>query len=295
MIRKVCFNFLLIIVSGMGCIINPGESEQSLDLHPGVNDIRIKHDGLERELIIQLPLNYRDENIYPVLFFFHGLGGTTGMGKAYIGPLVDSEQFIGIYPQGIENSWNTGAGEVPSTANDVGFTLEILRLIGKEVKIDDKRIYSMGYSNGGAFSYTLALRTDKFASIVSISASLFEGLTIDPGVAKLSVCQMHGELDRKVPYHGGKSSALTISFESAQSTVKMWAVHNGITGDPVIEKQEDMLTVYRYTMEDNPYEAALYCLNETTHHIITHPFVSSNRCYKEAWDFLKRHPKKEEE
>jgi len=39
----------------------------------------------------------------------------------------------------------------------------------------------------------------------------------------------------------------------------------------------------------NLYEAQLYCLQETTHNIGTHLFVSSTDCYWEIWNFFKTH------
>jgi len=222
-----------------------------LNLRQGINSKKVAYDGLSREVFILLPTNYNTETTYPVVFFFHGLGGVKEWGKEVLQPFVESDNIIGISPQGIENSWNTGGGEVPSTADDVGFTLEILNLLEREVILDNSRIYSMGYSNGGAFSYTLALMTDKFAAVSSVSASLFEGKTIDPTVHKLSVFQIHGDLDTVVPYNGGQSSALTISFESALHTVELWAQHNGITGNPEIGKPEEKITSYTFNLNNS--------------------------------------------
>jgi len=71
-----------------------------------------------------LPLNFQSENIYPVVFFFHGLGGNKGFGYSVLNELVESESFIGVYPQGHQNSWNAGSGGVPSTADDIGLHLK---------------------------------------------------------------------------------------------------------------------------------------------------------------------------
>ncbi len=119
-------------------------------LRPGFNEFEMEFDGLMRDITVQLPVGFQQETFYPVVFFFHGLGGNKGFGESVLGRLVDEENFIGIYPQGHLNSWNTGGNEIPSTADDVGLTLHILNWFKTEISVDEDRIYSMGYSNGGA-------------------------------------------------------------------------------------------------------------------------------------------------
>lgn len=275
------------------CGKNPVENHEP-DLHSiivnGINDIQMEYDGLMREFTVHLPENFNSDSAYPIVFFFHGLGGNKDFGRAVIGPLVDEEQFIGIYPQGYQNSWNAGSGAVPSTEDDVGFTLSILDWLDDEVFIDEERIYSMGYSNGGAFSYTLALETDRFAAVGSMSASFFEGRIIAPDVEKCSVMHIHGELDAKVPFHGGQSSALTIRFQSAMNTVLQWAVHNGLDPNPSTITQDSLIT-YAFSGLGIPHEVQLIVMKGTTHHIITHPFISTNDCYSVIWEFFNKHPK----
>jgi polyhydroxybutyrate depolymerase len=263
----------------------------NIALYPGINHIRMEYHHFNRKFIVHLPSNYQKESTYPVVMAFHGRGGTNTFGTGTMGPLVNRENFIGIYPQGIYNTWNTGYREVASTENDVGFILAILDWLEKRVNIDKDRIYTMGYSNGGTISYRLVLETDKFAAMAALSASFFEGQVIHPDVPKLSVMQIHGELDTVVPYYGGRSTALIVSFESARHTVELWANHNGIGEGVEIHNHEERLTVYSYKKESNPFEVVLYCLWETTHDIGQHWFFNTNRCFSVIWEFFERHSK----
>jgi polyhydroxybutyrate depolymerase len=260
-------------------------------LQAGLNHVDVSYDGLNRDVTIQLPVDFSPTTLYPVVFFFHGLGGNKGMGQALMGSLVNEEQFVGVYPQGHLNSWNTGGNEIPSTADDVGFTLHLLDWLGTVLNVDSERVFSLGYSNGGAFSYTLALTTEAFAAIASLSASLRRGLTIPKSTRPLSVIQIHGELDAAVPFDGGQSSYLPIAFESAEHTVQAWAQHNELNGEPAECHPERNLTLFTFAEEGNPHEVRLYVMHETTHDIGTHPFVSTLRCYREIWDFFKAHPR----
>ncbi|MFC1564266.1 alpha/beta hydrolase family esterase [candidate division KSB1 bacterium] len=264
----------------------------SLDLQPGINNVSIVHNGLTRELYILLPSDYNDNQEYPVVFFFHGLGGSRDWGREVLSSLLQDEDFIGISAQGMQNSWNAGSGAVPSTADDVDFVLEVIDRLDVSVNTNDDMIYTMGYSNGGAISYRLARDTDRFAAISSMAASHFEGCAVPENAFKTSVLHMHGELDAVVPYNGGQSINLDIVFESAMATVKMWAVHNGLNDDYVTDNTtEDNIIVYRFQDENNPYDVLLYRLEGTTHHMITHEFISSSRCYSVILEFFLNHQK----
>jgi polyhydroxybutyrate depolymerase len=267
----------------------------NIQLYPGINYVKIQYDNFNREFIVHLPQTYENQSLYPIVMVFHGLGGSSSFGIGTMGTLVDRENFIGIYPQGRYGSWNTGNTNLPSSADDVGFTRRILEWLDSRIAIDRDRIYALGYSNGGAFSYVLARRMDEIASIAALSASFRKGQIIDPDVSKKSIMQIHGELDTEVPYYGGKSSSLTVSFESAPYTVKQWAIHDGIAEYLQTFNPENKLTVYKYEKEDNPLEVLLYCLRETTHDIGQHSFVNNNRCYLEIWEFFKKHSKKDRE
>jgi polyhydroxybutyrate depolymerase len=293
-IMKKLLLFLTILVSiFIGCKEDPTKPVivEPSTLQIGLNDIEISFDGRVRDFIVQIPAGFQVNQAYPVVFFFHGLGGNKNFGRDMMRSIADNEGFIGIYPQGYLNSWNAGSGGVPSLEDDVGFTLEMLNWLGEEVIIDETRVYSMGYSNGGAFSYRLARDTDVFAAIASISASHFEGITIPAEASKLSVLQIHGRLDTVVPYEGGKSINLDIIFDSAMNTVTSWAVHNGLSANPVTEYPEQNLTLYKFSSNGNPYEVLLYCLENANHNPTVHPFVGSERCYQEIWEFFQRHPK----
>lgn len=285
---------LLIILSFLSCGKDnrePDPKSQSPEFSPGLNNVKMTSGGILRDLYIQLPASFEPGETYPVVFFFHGLGGLKGFGYAVLGDLVNSEKFIGVYPQGHLNSWNAGSGGVPSTEDDVGFTLEILDLIRQEIYVDTNRIYSMGYSNGGALSYTLALETDVFAAVASLSASFFQGRTVPEDVPKLSVMQIHGENDIVVPFEGGQSYNLPIIFESVMFTVNSWAEHMGLTDDPQITHPEDNVVKYTFREAEIPHEVILLVLEDTNHDIGQNVYISSLRCYSDIWDFFAAHPK----
>lgn len=66
----------------------------------------------------------------PLFFFFHGAGGSNtawaqSVGVAYIHGMSGAVDFIGVYPQGVQNQWNTGSQS--------GTQIEALKLVSLEV------------------------------------------------------------------------------------------------------------------------------------------------------------------
>ena len=281
--------FILVFQSFLCRITGTESQEKNSELKPGLNNQTIWHDGIERDFDVHLPADFDINRSYPVVFCFHGFGGTKEFGEWQIGSLINQKEIIGIYPQGVQRSWNTGMGEVPSTADDVGFTLEMLKWIKNEINIDENRIYTMGYSNGGTISYRLVLETDVFAAMGSISASMFLGQIVNAEAEKVSVIQVHGSEDKKVPYEGGESSALDISFESALKSMELWAEHNGLNIEPEIDRSIDEVIIYRFGKEDNPLEVVLYTLEGATHHMVDHYYFENTS--EIMLNFFEKHPK----
>jgi poly(3-hydroxybutyrate) depolymerase len=290
LITSVFFLFVLIVCQNNS--VNSDEQNDpiddfSLDLEPGINTISIRHGGKARKAIIQTPLSYNHGELYPIIFVFHGAAQSKEDSQAILDPIVDDNNIIGVYPDGYLNSWNTGAGVDPSDANDVGYINDLIQLIVDEGIADISRLYSIGYSNGGVFNYKLAIETGKFAAIASLAASFFSGTTIPASVPSISVFQIHGDSDLSVPFDGGQSVAIDISFESAITTARKWAIHNGINPEPLILVPFDRTTLYQYKEEDNNSEVRLYKLDNTGHNIYAHKYMNSMTAINEIWNFFK--------
>ena len=59
-------------------------------------------DGLQREFIIYIPNSYSPSIQTPILFNFHGGGGTSSgflNGENDMRPIADTANFIAVYPQ----------------------------------------------------------------------------------------------------------------------------------------------------------------------------------------------------
>ena len=95
-----------------------------------------------RPVIIQTESNINSSKLYPVVFGLHGNGGTnTGFLKR-LKRFTDDGEFVGIYPQGIQRSWNLGSEA--SKADDVQFINLIIEELKKYQNLNMNKVYVIG-------------------------------------------------------------------------------------------------------------------------------------------------------
>jgi polyhydroxybutyrate depolymerase len=178
--------------------------------NPGVQKTEtITVDSRTRGYTIYLPTGYNSTPL-PLVFCLHGGGGTGGgfISMASFNTLAEKEKFIVVYPDGIEKSWNDGR---PTEANqlgvdDVNFFRTMIQTFSTTYKIDPKRIYATGISNGGFMSSRLGVELgDKIAAFAADAASV-EKNTIYPNINAtnaVSAMYIQGTNDPLVPFIGG--------------------------------------------------------------------------------------------
>ena len=96
-------------------------------LEPGRNSISIEHDGINRTFWVETPASYSPNHKYPVLVYYHYFGGS-GTGTS-MEAMINEENFIGVYPNGIHNTWNSGVisdDDDYIKPDDYGFTIKMI-------------------------------------------------------------------------------------------------------------------------------------------------------------------------
>jgi len=144
-------------------------------------------DGVTREALVSIPAGAGKEGAaLPVVFAFHGHGGSMRQASRSFPIHQAWPEAIVIYPQGLPtpsqlvdpegkmNGWQGIAGTQGD--RDLKFFDVMLADLRVSYHVDDKRIYAMGHSNGGLFTYLLwAERGDTFAAFAPSSALLAKG------------------------------------------------------------------------------------------------------------------------
>ncbi|MEO1228631.1 MAG: PHB depolymerase family esterase [Myxococcota bacterium] len=180
----------------------------------------LSFDGRSRSYILRIPPRYDPSDPVPLVLAFHGFTSNPQAQEwlSRLTPLAEREGFVVAYPQGVVNSWNGGAccGVASTTdVDDVGFAAALVEHLSSELCIDARRVYAMGFSNGGFLSHRLACeRPEVFAAVGSVAGLL----TVSPCATPVPVLQIHGTDDNVVPYNG---NAL-LGFPSVRETIEAW-------------------------------------------------------------------------
>ena len=138
-------------------------------------------DDVKREALVYGPTK-KTEGKVPLVFDFHGHGGTA-KNAARAHHLHETwPEAVVVYmqglntpgkltdPEGKKSGWQSGPGDQKD--RDLKFFDVVLASMKKDYPIDEKRIYSTGHSNGGAFTYLLwAKRGDTFAAFAPVAAA----------------------------------------------------------------------------------------------------------------------------
>ncbi len=186
-------------------------------------------EGVQREALVFAPTAAADEAGAPLVFAFHGHGGN--MHRAAQGMRFQQlwPQAIVVYmqglptpskvdPQGLRSGWQV----LPSQEKDrdLKFLDAVLATLHEKYKVDDRRIYASGFSNGASFDYLLlAARGKIFAAFAPCAGRLTPELKL---VERRPVLHIAGENDR------------VVAFATAQQTIEAVRRHNGCSeqGEP---------------------------------------------------------------
>ena len=138
-------------------------------------------DGVTREALVHVPPAASAQPA-PVVFAFHGHGGTMQNAARSFRYHTLWPEAIVVYMQGLKTpgrltdpdgkrpGWQHAAGDHGD--RDLKFFDAVLASLRAEQRIDDRRIYSTGHSNGGGFTYLLwATRGDVCAAMAPSASS----------------------------------------------------------------------------------------------------------------------------
>ncbi|MBT6808814.1 MAG: hypothetical protein HOA52_04940 [Flavobacteriales bacterium] len=220
------------------------------------------HDSLERKFIIHLPKKFDKSKSLPLVLCFHGYTSSAEIIMSYsdFNKTSDEFNFIVVYPQGLKEKntgkthWNVGGWTKDSKVDDVGFVENLIDYLIVNYNINEKQIYSTGFSNGGYMSFLLACElSNRITAIASISGSMTpETLKQCAPERHVPILQVHGEDDNVVPYKGSKKWTLSIN-----NVMNYWIKFNKCNEESIIKKYPDRVKsdssfciLYKYINSD---------------------------------------------
>lgn len=182
----------------------------------------------DRSYIVHIPTAANPNTALPVMFVFHGAGGTGEQMQAGTGfdVLADQAGIITVYPNGQAGNapWNVGAGVCPpgnfvsTTQDDEAYVEQMLADVEEDQCVDKERVFATGFSMGGYFSHELGCKLGKkvFRAIAPHSGGTHSG---DCPGAPLPVLLLHGDKDSLINYSCGTRAR------------DYWATRNGCAQD----------------------------------------------------------------
>ncbi len=127
--------------------------------------------GRTRSFVLHAPGGAVAQNL-PVVFVFHGDGGTGAGIKSYTGfdAVADTANFMAVYPNADTEGWNRAV----DLTKDVQFVSDMIDYFCQTYFINRKKIYATGHSAGGYMTYCLAVNlANKIAAFAPVAGNMY--------------------------------------------------------------------------------------------------------------------------
>lgn len=287
MIRKA----LLVLTVLAGVLIRgPVEAQQSKvegkRLGPGDHSLTLKVGDLERRYVIHVPKGYDGEKPVPVVIMFHGGGGVAKAAMKETGwaDKADQAGFLAVFPEGSPpdpskpgnfrtnpQTWNDGSGRFHAgkrNVDDAAFTKAVIDDLSARFRVDPRRIYLTGFSNGSSLTYRLGVElSDRIAAIAPVASS---GLRLkEPLEPKrpMSMITIQGTADPRNPIEGGdvKNFDFIDRRPPIRVSVERWAKLLGCPPEPKVLRDAGGVKALAYGPGKEGSEVIFYIIEGMGH------------------------------
>jgi len=200
--------------------------------------------GGTRPVTVHVPQSVDGDRPAPLVIALHG-SASSGRGvDAYLhlGAAAAARGILVAEPDGTSDAagrrfWDATDACCDfdhSAVDDSGYLRGVIGAIQAETWVDPKRIFVVGFSNGGFMGYRLACdQADIIAAVVSLSGATFATAGRCRPSEPVSILEIHGTADRSVAYRGGRiavgspASRRPASYPGARTTASIWARYDG--------------------------------------------------------------------
>lgn len=176
-------------------------------LPPGYERVELIVDGVSRTALVYAPPSAKTAPA-PVVFSFSGHGGTAAQAARQFAMDREWPEAISVAMQalptpgrfidleGKESGWQLRQGHMGD--RDLKFFDALLARLNVDYQVDDKRIYALGLSSGGYFTFLLWAARGEVLAAVAPAAS--EAADMLPALKPKPVLFVCGEKDQRVKY-----------------------------------------------------------------------------------------------
>jgi polyhydroxybutyrate depolymerase len=238
---------MAVIIATNGPTIAPAQTN---DPPAAIGKLATHHwtiDGVRRVALVHSPVDAK-VNPAPVVFVFHGHGGTMNEAAKNFAIHRHWPQAIVVYMNGLptaagndakgeKSGWQYHARE--NGDRDLKFFDAVLINLRQNFKVDEKRVYAVGFSNGGGFAFVLwSTRSDQVGAVVSCAMRASPKMisTFQPK----PLLQIAGEEDKLQSVSDQKKTVLEVSRLNECGEGRPWGTKTNCTiypskiGAPVV-------------------------------------------------------------
>ncbi len=281
--------------------------------------------NMKRFFHAYLPSSYNKSEVWPLVLFFHGGGGTAAISawETRWHELAEAESFIAVFPEGTRDdpdappefgsngqSWNDGSGRANVSAvkrkvDDVAFIKKLIEHLSFHFNIDPNRIYATGFSNGGSMSFRVGRElSDIIAAIAPVAST--DWMETPELLEPVSLMYITGTQDPLNPMEGGR---IRIGFRDfgikppVEKMLEKWKAMLDCDDKEVVYQDDDEIKHYAFKPAQQKASMEVYYVKELGHHwpggqILLPEWLAGSTMNIEVldateviWDFFNRHPK----
>lgn len=199
-LSKITLLLLFVLsVLHLGCKDDAPANPDNFD--KGQNRFTLTVEAIEREYYVHVPEEYTGDTSTAVVFMLHGTSGNgldmwTRSGWKEVG---ETENILTVYPSSLRyciidpvdgqkntTKWNSQPAEwlfcqSETPRDDIQFLSEVIADLKVRFNVDAKRIYLVGFSNGGQMAARCSIELSyQLAAIVSNASSFYVDSTFVP-------------------------------------------------------------------------------------------------------------------
>ena len=252
-------------------------------------------DGRERSYLLDVPKNPQG-----LVLVCHGFGGSAEDMRGWAGfsKVLDSHSFVFAYPDGLPDAKGKRNFQVEyqfqdPKINDVTFVQQLVAHLVKQYKLDPKRVFCTGMSNGADFSYYLARQPKPLVcAIAPIAGCMMVGwdktLTARN---RIPIMEVHGTKDTVTLWDGDLQNRDGWgAYLGTEAVAAHW--EKSLTLIERESKTSDKLTRTRWWTKRDTTEFVLYTIDGGGHDWPAHLEDPKRSLAEEILQFFEKHSKK---
>jgi polyhydroxybutyrate depolymerase len=168
----------------------------------------------DRRFTLHIPASYDPAKPAPLVMLLHGYMSSGSAQEAYLRFTPESDRlgFLYAYPDGQVDPrqnryWNATdacCDLYGSNVDDSGYLSDVIKRIASGYRVDSRRVYLVGHSNGAFMAFRMACdHADQITAIAALNGAMWADASRCRPSTTVSVLDIRGTSDLTISYGGG--------------------------------------------------------------------------------------------